>query len=169
MSIIVIILHLLGVFCVISIKITIHFNSRIKRSYNEAPCNACYPPQRATEKHGQVVETLNKKHLITTKHEFITTIRKAQIDSLKLKPQNDPSDEYYLQREEYNRKSKLNNRKPWLDARFHKDNKDYIYYCNYCNGFILNETLNKHEQRNSHYQRFQFHFMNDLKGLVSKS
>lgn len=114
---------------------------------------------------------MDRAHLNTTKHKFITTIRKDQIDSSKIKPQNNriQSDEYYLEREEYNRMSKLNNRKPWLDVRFHKENKDYIYYCNYCENFILNETLNKHEQRSSHWQRFQSYFMNDLKDLLSKS
>lgn len=114
---------------------------------------------------------MDKAHLKTTKHIFITTIRKDQIDSSKIKPQNNQnqSDEYYLQREEHKRMSKLNNKKPWLDAWFHKENKDHIHYCNYCDDFILDETLNKHEQRDDHWQRFQFHFMNDLMDLLSKS
>lgn len=109
-------------------------------------------------------------HLKTKKHEFITTIQKDQIDSSKLRPQNNEtqSDKYYVQREEWERRQKLNNKKPWLDVRFHKRNKDYISYCNYCEMFILGMTLNKHEHLDSHWRNFQNHFMADLNDLLSK-
>lgn len=145
-------------------------NFRKIRSYNKAPCYICNRPDEDSKNHDQVCELLHKAHLNTAKHKFITTVRKDQIDTTKLRLQNNrnQSDEYYIQREEFERMKKLNNKKPWLDVRFHEKNKDYINYCNYCESFILDMTLNKHEQLDSHWQRFQIHFMNDLNNLLSK-
>lgn len=110
-------------------------------------------------------------HLETKKHKFITTIRKDQVDLLKIKPQNNKnqSDTFYVQRQEYARTGKLNDKKPWLDYMYHEESKQYNYYCNYCVAFILGETLNHHVNRDTHWQKFQSQFMKDLKDLLSKS
>ncbi|XP_055296460.1 uncharacterized protein LOC129565513 [Sitodiplosis mosellana] len=144
---------------------------KAKRSYNKAPCNACYSPEEIGENHEQFGDPLDKSHLETTKHKFITTVTKDQVDLSKIKPQNNQSqsDEYYVQREEHKRMSKLNNKKPWLDVRFCKKNQDYVHYCNYCDDFILGVTLSKHEQLDKHWKKFQKRFMTDLSHLLSKS
>lgn len=144
--------------------------SRTRRSYNKAKCLACYPPDEI-DQDPDVEESLDKSHLETTKHKFITTIPKDQIDVSKIKPQHvqNRSDDYYIQREEHKRVSKLNDKKPWLDVRFSKKNKDYVHYCNYCDDFILDLTVTKHEQLDRHWQKFQRRFMTDLNNCVSKS
>lgn len=150
-------------------KIEIRFYSRTNRSYNKAACNVCYPPEKETKKRDQFDVPLDKAHLRTTKHKFITTVGMDQIDLLKLRPQENQFDKFSVQREEFDRRNKLNNKKPWLDVRYCKKNKDYIYFCNYCGSFILGGTVYKHEQLDSHWQNFQTQFMSDLNNLLLKS
>lgn len=137
------------------------FNSRVKRTYSKKQCIVC-GFKVSTDKY------LLNQHNKTRIHTSILNIKEDQIDESKLEPQRNESDEYYLRREEYERRKKLDDKKPWLDFRFHKDSKQYSNYCNICDGFISGQTLEKHENSDAHWDRFQTEFMISLKNLLSK-
>lgn len=113
---------------------------------------------------------MSKSHLNGPKHKFITSVDKDRIDLSIIRPQNNSkvSDHYYVQREEYYRVSKLNGMKTFFDYRFYERNKEYAYYCTYCDEFILGLTVDKHETLDSHWEIYRNHFKSDLENLLLK-
>lgn len=131
-------------------------------------CDACYAPEDV----GKLPPDWS--HRNSDRHISIMTTSKKEIDLGKIKPQDNDTDRYYVQGEEYDRMNKLNkytrrNCKPWLDWRFFK--WDYEYYCEWCEEFVglSIKSVEKHAKLAEHRQKFHQCFRVDLESLLVDS
>lgn len=127
-------------------------------------CKVCIAPEYI-RKYKKSDTKQWKDHIKTPTHVSIFNMEEDQIDKSKIREQNDPHDEYHFKREEHKRRKKINKNKPWIDVRFHKPNKNYGNFCEFCEKFMSK----KHENSTEHWKNLQKHFMSDLKECFSKS